>query len=131
MRPGDVVERHHDEGKEEHGGNRANPIPVSSEDSVLVGGRRPAHQLERAQVGGEKAEAGNPGGHLPARHKEIFASIGAAFEVETDGQHQCEIKNDNNYVDWRQMHKPSRNRHSHGWHHLFSFYLLLKSLFGR
>ena len=55
MRPGNVVERHHYQGEEEHGGNRANPIPMSGENSVLVGGRRPAHQLERAQVGGEKA----------------------------------------------------------------------------
>jgi hypothetical protein len=37
---------------------------------------------ETAQVGGEKTEAGNPGGPLPAGHEEIFAGVRAAFQVK-------------------------------------------------
>ena len=43
VRFGDVVERHHDQRKEKHGGNGADPIPVRGEDTVLIGGAGPAH----------------------------------------------------------------------------------------
>ena len=43
VRFGDVVERHHDQREEEHGGNGADPIPVRGENTVLIGGAGPAH----------------------------------------------------------------------------------------
>ena len=50
-----VIEGHHDQSEEDHGGNGADPIPVSGEDAVLVGGAGPAHQLKRAEVGRDEA----------------------------------------------------------------------------
>ena len=72
----DVVEGHHDDAEEEHGGDGADPVPVGGEDAVLVGGAGPAHELERAEVGGDEAEAGDPCGHFAAGHEELFAGVG-------------------------------------------------------
>jgi len=64
--PGNVVERHHDQCQEQHRRNGADPIPVRRQNVVLVGGSRPAHQFERAEIGGEKTETG---------HEEVFAGV--------------------------------------------------------
>ena len=72
----DVVEGHHDDAEEEHGGDGADPVPVRGEDAVLVGGAGPAHQFERAEVGRDEAEARDPGGHFAAGHEELFAGVG-------------------------------------------------------
>ena len=60
-------------------GNGADPIPVRRQNAVLIGRRRPAHQFERAQIGREEAEAGDPGRHFAAGQEEIFAGIGSLF----------------------------------------------------
>ena len=92
VRLGDVVERHHHQAEEQHRGDRADPIPVRRQNAVLIGRRRPAHQFERAEIGRQKAEARDPGGHLPPGQEEIFAGVGLALQVETDGQHQQQNK---------------------------------------
>src|SRR5690348_9445308 len=61
-----VVERHHEDAEEEHGGDGGDPVGVRGEDAVLVRRGGPAHQLESAEIGGEEAEAGDPGRHLAA-----------------------------------------------------------------
>src|ERR1019366_9249605 len=48
-----VIEGHHHQAEEEHGGDGANPIPVGGEDAVLVCRACPAHQLKRSEVGGD------------------------------------------------------------------------------
>jgi hypothetical protein len=68
----DVVERHHDEAEEDHGGDGADPVPVGGHDAVLVGVARPAEQFERAEIGGDEGEAGDPGGHFAAGHEETL-----------------------------------------------------------
>jgi hypothetical protein len=40
---GNVVERHHHQCQEEHGGYGANPVPVRGQDSVLIRRAGPAH----------------------------------------------------------------------------------------
>ena len=72
---GDVIERHHHEAEEQHGGDGADPIPVRGQDAVLIGGRGPAHQFQRAEVGGEEAQPGDPGRHLAAGQEEVLAGL--------------------------------------------------------
>ena len=84
-----VVEGHHHQAEEEHGGNGADPVPVRGQDAVLVGRAGPAHQFQRAQVGGNKAQARDPGGHFAPGHEELFAGVGAALEVEADPDHHA------------------------------------------
>ena len=96
---GDVVEGHHDDAEEEHGGDGADPVPVGGEDAVLVSGACPAHQLERAEVGGDEAEAGDPGGHFAAGEEELFAGVGRALDVEADEDDDGEVEDEDEDVD--------------------------------
>ena len=40
----------------------------------------------------DKAQAGDPRGHLAAGHEELFAGVGAALEVEADPEHHREVE---------------------------------------
>ncbi len=95
----DVVEGHHDDAEEEHRGDGADPVPVRGEDAVLIGRAGPAHQFERAEVGGDEAEAGDPGGHFAAGHEELFAGVGGALQVEADEDDDGEVDRDDEDVD--------------------------------
>ena len=90
---GDVVEGHHDDAQKEHGRDRADPVPVGSEHTVLVGGAGPSHEFQRAKIGGDEAEAGDPGAHLAAGEEELFAGISGTFNVEADEQDHAEVEN--------------------------------------
>ena len=105
---GNVVERHHHQREEQHRRNGADPVPMRGQNAVLIGRTRPAHQLERAEIGGEKTQSRDPGGHLAARHEKIFAGVGSATQIETDGQYQREIENDDGKIDRRQVHQSGR-----------------------
>ena len=76
------------------------------QDSVLIGGSGPAHQLERAKIRGKEAEAGDPCRHLAAGEEKIFAGVGAAFQVEADRQDKNKIKNDDYQVNEGKMNEP-------------------------
>src|ERR1022692_1860041 len=78
---------------------------MRSQDAILISGASPSHQLERAQIGGEKAEAGDPRCHLTARKKVVLTGIRPPLQIETDGQHQSKIENNDNGVDGRQMYE--------------------------
>src|SRR5690606_41337017 len=56
-----VVERHHHQAQEDHGGDGADPVPVRGVDAVLraVGGQ--AEGLGGHAAGGEERQAGEPG----------------------------------------------------------------------
>jgi hypothetical protein len=124
VRLGDVVERHHHQAEEQHGRDGADPVPVRREDSVLIGRRGPAHEFEGAQICGKKAEAGDPRRHFATGEEEILARVGAAFQVEADGQHQHEIKDHNHQIHRRQMHQAISGDRRHAQiHHSFSAYL--------
>ena len=106
MRLGNVIKRHHHQAEKEHGRNGADPIPMRRQDSVLIGGGRPAHQFERAEIRGKEAEAGDPGRHFAAGEEEIFAGIGTALEVKADRQNEHKIKDDDNQVNEGKMYEP-------------------------
>jgi hypothetical protein len=76
---------------------------MGGEDAVLVGRAGPAHQLERAQVGGDEAEARDPRGHFAASHEELFAGVGAAFEVEADPDNHDEVDGDDGDIECAQV----------------------------
>ncbi len=89
--------------------------------SVLIGRCGPAHQFQRAQIRGKKAEAGDPRRHFAASEEEIFARVRAALQVEADGQHQHEIEDNDNQIHRRQTHQAISGEHRHAQiHHSFS-----------
>ncbi len=71
---------------------------MRGQNSVLVGRRRPAHQLEGAQIGANEAQPSHPGGDIAPRHEESFAGLGVALQVETNAQHHHEIDRDDGEV---------------------------------
>src|SRR5690348_17935185 len=72
---------------------------MCGENAVLVCGGGPAHQFERAEVGGEKAEAGDPGAHFAAGEEKILAGFGPALEVKAHCKHGHEVNDDDDQVD--------------------------------
>ena len=66
---------------------------MGGQDAVLIGGACPAHQFEGTEIGGEEAEAGDPGRHLAPGHEVILAGIGLPLQIEADRQHQREVEN--------------------------------------
>ena len=68
------------------------------QDAVLIGGGGPAHQFERAEVGGEEAQPGDPGGHLAAGQEEILAGAGLAFQIKADAEDGNEVDGDDRHI---------------------------------
>src|SRR5947208_2461495 len=66
----------------------------------LIGGTRPAQQLERAKVRRDESQAGDPRGHLAAGQKEIFAGLCESLQIKADSQNQKEIESDDDKVDF-------------------------------
>jgi hypothetical protein len=110
MRLGDVVERHHDDAQEQHRRNGPDPVPVRRQDSVLIRRRGPTHQLQRAEIGGQKAQARHPRGHLAPGQEKLLAGFGTAFQIETDRQDETEINDDDDQIDGIEGYEPRRHR---------------------
>ena len=106
----DVVERHHHDAEEEHRRDGADPVPVRRQNAVLVGRAGPAHQLQRAQVGRDEAEAGDPRRHLAAGEEELLAGVGLALHIKADEDHQREIKRQNQNIYRGQLRQPLRQQ---------------------
>jgi hypothetical protein len=106
----DVIERHHHDTEEEHGGDGADPVPVHRKNAVLICGPRPSHQLERSQICGDKAEAGDPGRHLPPGEEELLAGVGRSLSVEPDEDHQDEVEQQDENIGRREMREPMRHQ---------------------
>ena len=66
-RLGAVVKRHHEHGQEDHGGNRADPVEMRGGDAVFGAAGRHADEFQRAEIGGNKGQTGDPGGNGAAR----------------------------------------------------------------
>ena len=95
----DVIKGHHHHAEKEHGGDGADPIPVRGENAVLIGRAGPAHQFQRTQIGGDKAQARDPGGHLAAGHEELFAGVRLLLEVEADPDDHREVDGDDGDIE--------------------------------
>ena len=86
-----VVEGHHDQSQEQYGGNGPDPVKVCGQNPVLIGGCRPAHQLQRAEVCRQEAQTRNPGGHLPPGQEEVFSRLGIPLEVKPHREDRDEV----------------------------------------
>ncbi len=105
-----VVERHHEDADEDHGGDGADPVEVAGDDAVL--GARGAHadDLLRSEVGGDKGEAADPGGDGASGEEEVVGGAHVALEGEADAQNEDEIDQHDQPVDDGQTHRhPWRN----------------------
>ncbi len=76
---------------------------MRGENPVLIGRSGPAHQFEGSKVGGDEAEAGDPGCHFAAGEEEVFRVLGEAFQVESNAQHNNEVQADDKEVDRRKV----------------------------
>src|SRR5271157_2116732 len=70
--------------QEQDGGNGPDQVGMRGEHPVLVGHRRPAHRLQRAEIGRNEAQPGNPGRHLAARHEEVLTGTDILLQVDPD-----------------------------------------------
>ena len=70
---GAVVERHHEDADEDHGGDGADPVEVAGDDAVLGAGGAHADDFLRAEVGGDEGEAADPGGDGAPGEEEVVA----------------------------------------------------------
>ena len=104
----DIVERHHDHAQQQHGGDSADPVPVGSEDAILVGRAGPAHQFQRTEIGGNKAESGDPGCHFAPGHEELFTGVGLGLEVKADPDDHGKVDGNDGDVERAQMRQRGR-----------------------
>ena len=94
-----VVERHHHDAEEEHRRDRADPEVVDGRQPELGAGRRHAHDLDRAEVGGDERQAGHPGRQRAAREEEVDRVGDLAPGQHADAQHDGEVEEDDQVVD--------------------------------
>ena len=93
-----VVERHHHDPEEDHRRDRADPVVVHGRVAELraVGGH--AEDLERAEVGRDEREAGDPGGQRAAREEVVEARLDVALGREADAEHGDEVEEQDQVV---------------------------------
>ena len=98
---GAVVERHHQDAEEDHRRDGADPVVVHGGDAVLgaVGGL--SQDLERAQVGGDEREAGDPRRQRATRQEEVEVGLDGQARDEPDPQDDHEVDREDHIVDRR------------------------------
>jgi hypothetical protein len=96
---GAVVERHHHDPQEHHRGDRADPVIVHGGDPVLrsVGGL--AEDLQRAEIGGDEGQAGDPRRQRAARQEEVQIGLDRHPRDESDPQDHGEVDRQDDVVD--------------------------------
>ena len=96
---GAVVERHHEDADEDHGGDGADPVEVAGDDAVLGAGGAHADHFLGAEVGGDEGQAADPGGDRAAGQEEVVAGPHVALEGEADAQNEDEVDQHDEPVD--------------------------------
>ena len=96
---GAVVEGHHEDADEDHGGDGADPVEVAGDDAVLGAGGGHADDLLRAEVGGDEGEAADPGGDGAAGEEEVVRGAHVALEGEADAKDKGEVDQHDEPVD--------------------------------
>ncbi len=112
---GPVVEGHHHDAQEDHRGDRADPVEVHGRDAVLgtVGGH--AEDLERAEVGGDEGQAGDPGGQRPAGQEEVEVRLDRQTRDGADPEHHDEVDAEDRVVERAGVEaQRARGKHGHG-----------------
>ena len=119
--PGAVVERHHHHAEEHHGRHRADPVVVHGADAVLGSVRRHGEDLDRAQVGRDERDPGDPGRQRAAGQEEVRRGLDQAAQREPDPDDEDEVDDHQRVVQRRQRQaQPGgqrlRNCHGHRCH---------------
>ena len=99
VRLADVVKRHHHQRKKQNRRDRANPISMRYQNSILIGCGGIAHHLQRTKICRDEAQASDPSRHLTTRHKEFFARVGELLQVKPQSDHQHEVHDDDDEID--------------------------------
>jgi hypothetical protein len=102
-----VIERHHEDAKEDHRRDRADPVEMAGRDAVLRTGRCHADDFLRAQVGRNERQAAHPRGDRASRLKEVHAGRRRALQCEADTQHEPEVDEHQHPVEPGKRHTPS------------------------
>ena len=72
---GPVVEGHHHDAQEDHRRDGADPVEVDGGHAVLGAVGRHAEDLQRAEIGGDEGQAGDPGGQRPPGEEEVDVGL--------------------------------------------------------
>ncbi len=97
--PRPVVERHHHDAEEHHGRDRADPVEMHGRQAVLGAVRGHAQDLDRAEVGGDEGEPGDPGRQRPAGQQEVLAGGDGPAGDHPDGDDQGEVNPQDRVVE--------------------------------
>jgi len=101
---GAVVEGHHEDADEDHGGDGADPVEVAGDDAVLRAGGSHADDFLGAEVGGDEGQAADPGWDGAAGEEEVVAGAHVALEGEADAQHKDKVDQHDEPVDDGKIH---------------------------
>ena len=101
---GAVVEGHHEDAEEDHGGDGADPVEVAGDDAVLGAGGAHADHFLRAEVGGDEGQAADPGRDGAAGEEEVVGGAHVALEGEADAEDKDEVEQHDEPVDEGEVH---------------------------
>ncbi len=93
--------------REEHRRNRANPIPVSRQDSILIR-HAPAHPINSSEPRLAKTQSCYPSGHLSPGKKELLARCRSSLHVKADEDYKDKVEDENHDIDGRQRRQLAR-----------------------
>ena len=99
---GAVVEGHHEDAHEDHGGDGADGVELGGFQAVLGAGCAHGNQLLPAHAEADEREAANPGRQRAPGLKKVLARLHARFEGIADAQHKGEVKQHDQPISPRQ-----------------------------
>src|SRR5207248_7428537 len=94
-----VVEGHHEEPYEDHGGDGADPIEVAGGNAILRPRCTHANYFLSAQVGGDKCQPADPCGNRASGEEKVGAGAHIALESHADAQYKSEVHQHDGPVD--------------------------------
>ena len=89
--PRAVVEGHHHQTEEDHGRDSTDPVEVDGRPAVLGTVGRHAEDLNGPEVGGDKGEAGDPGGQGASGQQKVLAGGDGTPGEDADSDDQGEV----------------------------------------
>jgi len=99
-----VVEGHHEDADEDHGGDGADPIEMTGDDAVFGSGGAHADDFLGSQICADEGQAADPGRDRASCEEEVVAGAHVALEGKSDSQDEDEIDQHDQPVDYGQRH---------------------------
>ena len=94
-----VVERHHDQGQEQHGRHGTDPVEVHGRDAVLRAVGRIAQYLDGTEVGRDERQPGDPARQRAATEEEVLARGHCSPSRQPDADDDDEIADQQRVVE--------------------------------